>query len=132
MHDLKLKSSIVDRWQVAKTIKPSQRGAVKLARKHGDELLCVRYRVNPDGTERITTVELVVERAVIQKRDDPVVSFKIRHDEIELRRRVMAKGGKYDGKNCMWKLKRSEVLRMGLKKRIAVTDEELRKEQVEP
>ena len=129
---LKTKSAALDQWRVAKKIKPSERGATKLARLHGNELLCVRYRENPDGTERLTTIELVVERAVIQKRDDPVVSFKLKQDEVELRRLVMAKGARYDGKNYMWKLRRSEVLRMGLRSRIAVTIDELYQEQVQP
>jgi len=66
-----------DEWRVAKKIKPRQRGALKLTRSYGAELLCVRYRENTDGTALLTTAELVVERTVIQKRDDPIVSFKI-------------------------------------------------------
>ena len=73
-----------------------------------------------------------MERAVIQKLDDPVVSFKLKQDEVELRRLVMAKGAKYDRKNFMWKLRRSEVLRMGLRSRIAVTIDEIYQEQVHP
>jgi hypothetical protein len=132
VHRLKSKSAQLDEWRVAKKIKPSQRGAIKLARSYGSELLCVRYRENPEGTERLTTVELVVERVVIQKRDDPIVSFKIRHDELDLRRLAMSKGAKYDPKNFMWKLPRSEVLLMGLKSRIAVTLDALYQEQVHP
>ena len=130
VHQLKAKAEELDQWRVAKKIKPSQRGAIKLARHHGKELLCVRYRENPDGTERITTIELVVERAVIQKHDDPIVSFKLKQDEVELRRLAMAKGAQYDGKRFMWKLRRSEVLRMGLRHRIAVTVDQIYQEQV--
>lgn len=132
VHHLKSKVERLDEWRVAKKIKPSQRGAIKLARSYGTELLCVRYRENPEGTERLTTVELVIERTVIQKRDDPIVSFKIRQDELELRLQAMARGAKYDGKHYMWKLPRSEVLRMGLKSRIAVTHAELYQEHVHP
>ena len=132
VHRLKSKSDRLDEWRVAKKIKPSQRGAIKLTRSYGAELLCVRYRENPDGTERLTTVELVVERAVIQKRDDPIVSFKIRQEELELRHLALSRGATYDGRNYMWRLRRSEVLRMGLKSRIAVTAEELDQEQVHP
>lgn len=130
VHQLKAKAEDLDQWRVAKKIKPSQRGAIKLARLHGKELLCVRYRENSDGTERLTTIELVVERTVIQKRDDPVVSFKLKRDEVELRRLAMSKGAKYDGKSFMWKLRRSEVLRMGLRNRIAVTVDQIYQEQV--
>jgi hypothetical protein len=118
------------RWRVAKKIGLGQRGAVKLARTYGEALVCLRYRENDDGTERLTTVKLVVERAVIQKRDDPVVAFKIKPEEIELRRLAQARGAKYDGKNFIWKLARSQVLRMGLKARIAVRPEDLHQEQV--
>lgn len=131
-HRLKAQAEDLGQWRVAKKIKPSQRGAIKLARLHGKELLCVRYRENPEKTERLTTVELVVERVLIQKHKDPVVSFKIKQNEVELRHLAIAKGAKYDGKNVMWKLRRSEVLRMGLKNRIAVTDDELFQEQVHP
>lgn len=132
VHLLKAKTEELDQWRVAKKIKPGQPGAIKLARAHGQEMLCVRYRENPDGTERLTTVELVVERVVIQKRDDPIVSFKLKQDELELRRLAMSKGARYDGKNYMWRLRRSEVLRMGLKHRIAVTNDEHHQEQVHP
>ncbi len=132
VHRLKSKTDRLEEWRVAKKIKPSQRGAIKLARSYGSELLCVRYRENPEGTERLTTVELVVERVVIQKRDDPIVSFKIRQDELDLRRLAMSRGAKYNGRTYMWQLRRSEVLRMGLKSRIAVTEQELLQEQVHP
>jgi len=79
---LKTKTDRRDEWCVAKKIKPSQRGALKLTRSYDAELLCVRYLENTDGNERLTTVELVVERTVIQKRDDPIVSFKIRQQEL--------------------------------------------------
>ena len=118
------------RWRVAKKIGPGQRGAVEFARLHGEALLCVRYLKNADGTERLTTAELVVERAVIQKRDDPIVAFKIKPEELELRRLAQARGAKYDGKNFMWNLARSKVLRMGLKTRIAVRPEDLYQEHV--
>ena len=132
VHQLKSKTAPLDRWRVAKKINPSQRGAIKLARAHGAELLCVRYRENPEGTERLTTVELVVERVVIQKRDDPIVSFKIKQEETDLRRLAMAKGATYNGRTYMWQLRRSEVLRMGLKNRIAVSDEDFYQEHVHP
>jgi hypothetical protein len=129
VHRLNSKARDLGCWRIAKKIKPSERGAIKLARTHGSELLCVRYRENADGTERITTVELIVERAVIQKREDPVVAFKLKSEESELRQMVQAKGGRYDGRRHMWKLRRSEVIRLGLRSRIAVTVDQLYQEQ---
>ena len=131
VHRLKSKAENLDSWRVAKKIKPSERGAIKIARNYGSELLCVRYRENPDGTERLTTVELVVERVMIQKRDDPIVSFKIKAEEIDLRHLAQSKKATYDSRNQMWNLVRSEVLRMGLRSRIAVTIDQLYQEHVD-
>lgn len=119
-------------WKVAKKIKPDQRGAIKLSRIYGVELLCVRYRESPDGSERLTTIELIVDRATIQKRHNPIVAFKIKHDELELRRLAQAKGAKYDARARLWHLERIEVLRMGLRDRIAVPYEQLLQEHVHP
>lgn len=118
-------------WRVAKKIKPGQRGAIKLARRHGAELICVRYRESPDGLERLTTVELVVERCPIQKRRDPIVLFKLKRGERELYRRARALGAQQDPLTGMWKLARSKVLSLGLFRRIAVTQEELDREQLD-
>jgi len=92
VQSLKTKTARRDEWRVAKKIKPHQRGALKLTRSYGTELFCVRHRENTDGTERLTTVELMVERTVIQKRNDPIVSFKIRQEELELRHLAMSRG----------------------------------------
>jgi hypothetical protein len=113
-------------------MKPDQRGAIKLARVHGNQLLCVRYRENADGDERLTTIELVVERAVIQKRADDVVSFRIKPGEVELQAIARSKGAIFDGKTKMWKLKRREVLRMGLRHRIAMPLSQIFQEHVLP
>ncbi len=132
VHLLKTQKTDPTAWQVSKTIKPHQRGAIKLARAHGENLLCVRYRENTEGTERLTTVELVIDRVVIQKREDPIVLFKIRPEEHQLRRLAQSKGATYHGKNGMWRLKRSEVIRMGMKARIAVTRDQFYQEHVHP
>ena len=50
VHYLNTKGEDLSQWSVAKKINPAQRGAIKLARMHGNELVCVRYRENPQGT----------------------------------------------------------------------------------
>ena len=132
VHRLKSKTERLEDWRVAKKIKPSQRGAIKLARAYGAELLCVRYRENPDGTERLTTVELVVDRTVIQKRDDPIVWFKVKWEELDLRHQIMSLGARYDGSKYLWRLPRSEVIRLGLRARIVGIVGAPIKEQVRP
>jgi hypothetical protein len=41
-----------ERLRVIKRMAPHQPGAVKLARRYGKDLLCVRYRSDPDGLHR--------------------------------------------------------------------------------
>ena len=83
----------------------------------------MRFRENADGTARLSTVEPVVERAVIQKRDDPIGSSKIKPDGIEVRRLGPFQEVKYRGQNVMWTQVPSQVLRMGPKARIVVRPE---------
>jgi hypothetical protein len=110
------------RWPVRKTMAPTDRGAIKLERIYGGDLVCVRYRLNVVGDERLTTVELVVDRAVVERRNDPVVSFKIHPWEDDLRLRARQRGARFDPITRMWRLAKREVLRLGLRDRIAIED----------
>ena len=57
--------------RVVKKFSPSQPGAIKLARRYGASLVCVRYRESMDGVTRFITVELLVfDRAVESVRED--------------------------------------------------------------
>lgn len=47
---------------VKRSLAPGAPGTRRLALLHGADLVCVRYRETADGTVRLTTVELVVER----------------------------------------------------------------------
>jgi hypothetical protein len=117
-------------WGVSKTMRPGQRGAILLARQYGAKLVCVRYRESRDGDLRITTVELIVERAVVQRRLDALVSFKIHPHEHALLREAHRRGATLDPKTQLWRLPRQDVLRMGLRRRIAVSLEQMLREQV--
>jgi hypothetical protein len=50
-----------DPLRVVKKLSPAQPGAIKLGRRYGDALLCVRYRHDNNNQYRYTTVELIVE-----------------------------------------------------------------------
>ncbi len=102
---------------------PGQPGAIKLQRRHGDALVCVRYRLSEDGGERLTTIELVVERTAVEKRRDEVVAFKLHGWETQLQQLARSKGGRYDPRTRMWRMSRREVLRLGLRSRIATEDD---------
>ena len=48
-------------------------GSKQISARFGDDLVCVRHLVDPTGTRRVTTVELVVAEAAIQRKPSPLV-----------------------------------------------------------
>lgn len=89
------------RLRVAKTMAPDQRGAIKLARKHGAQLVCVRHRHDPTGRERYTTVELVVDRTPIVRRPVLVVGVRIGYAERRLQSLARRAGARWTPRrNC--------------------------------
>ncbi len=43
------------------TLRPGARGTIRLVRKYGKKLICVRYRYDGDTQKRVKTVELVID-----------------------------------------------------------------------
>ena len=106
-------------WAVSKTMQIHARGAIKLARKFGDALVCVRYRLSPDGAERMTTVELVVDRDTVQSKANPPVAVKIYPSESKLRAQAQAKGAWFNPQTRLWQMRQNDAHALGLAKRIA-------------
>ena len=94
-------------------------GAVKLTQKYGDALVCVRYRVSPDGAERITTIELELERVAVRRKANPVVTVKIYASETKLTAMAKAKGARFNGKTRLWRMHQNDAHALGLGDRIA-------------
>ena len=65
---------------------------MKLARKYGGDLLCVRYRLDADGSYRYTTVELIVDCVPVVKRPGRIVAIRVHYEETALRSTVPARG----------------------------------------
>jgi hypothetical protein len=106
-------------WPVTKTMQTDANGAVKLSRKFGEALICVRYRVSPDGAQRMTTVEIEVDRTIVQKKANPLVSVKIYASETKLISMAKAKGARFNGKTRLWRLHQNDAHALGLTRRIA-------------
>ena len=104
---------------VSKTIQADGKGAIKISRKYGDSLVCVRYHVSPDGNERITTVELELERSQIQKKLNPTVTVKIYASESALIGIAKMKGARYNAKTRLWRISKNDAQAMGITDRIA-------------
>lgn len=112
--------------RVAKRIAPTQPGAVKLAEQYGDRLVCVRYRHDPTGHHRYTTVELVVARNLVKPRSErqpqpkklQIVALRLRGTENELRKAVLAHGGVWNSEVRLWYLARTTAQALGLLDRV--------------
>jgi hypothetical protein len=115
----KTRASPAHSWAVGKTMQVDTPGALKLTRKYGDALICVRYRMSPDGSERITTIELEVDRVIVQRKANPVVSVKIYASESKLTAMAKAKGARFNAKTRLWRMHKNDALSIGLGQRIA-------------
>jgi hypothetical protein len=113
------RASTAHSWAVAKTMQVDTPGAIKLSRQHGDRLVCVRYRISPDGNERLTTIELVVDHVRVQKKSNPLVAVKIYASEHTLITRAKARGARFNPKTRLWRMLRNDAHTLGLANRIA-------------
>lgn len=114
-------STTLESTRVVKKMSPAQPGAMKLARRFGDALVCVRYRHDAQGQQRYTTVELVIECAPIQARGkaDAMVAVKLDYNEKPLHSVVRASGGRWDPAAKLWRMPRKVAKQLGLLARVA-------------
>jgi hypothetical protein len=88
--------------RIAKTYAPDQDGAKRFAKRHGDNLVCVRHRVSDDGLTRFTTVELLVETTPITTRKRSVIALQIPSTTKSMRSLLLACGATWDSKHKLW------------------------------
>jgi len=111
----------VGRTRVVKKMSATQPGALKLARRFGEALVCVRYRHDAEGQRRYTTVELVVDHAPIANRKpvrDRLVAVHIPFNDPPLRRQAQALGARWDEQVGIWRMLRSTAKQLKLLKQI--------------
>ena len=107
--------------RVVKRLNPSQPGAMKLTRRYGDALVCVRYRHTADGTHRYTTVELVVDDGLVAHRvspDETIVFVRFAFDDVKRRRCALSQGARWDARRRVWSMTVAAAKRLGWVKRI--------------
>lgn len=102
--------------RVIKKLAPDQNGAGRHHERHGDSLVCVRYR--EDAYQRYTTIELVVDTRPLPARDGIYVGVEIPFHQTQLRQRVKEAGGIWDNPAKLWRLLHSTALSLGLAERI--------------
>ncbi len=102
---------------VARTMGPGQRGAIKLTRRYGAALVCVRYRVSPRGRTRYTTVELLVDRRPVRARDpsERLVAVDLPRPSAALRAVLLESGARrIGGPDGRWLMTHATARRLGL------------------
>jgi hypothetical protein len=109
---------------VVKRMAPTQPGAIKLAEQYGEQLVCVRYRHDPAGRYRYTTVELVVAHGPVKPRSVrrapkiQIVALRLSHTEDDLRTLVRAHGAVCDRRTGLWYIPRTTARALGLLPRV--------------
>ena len=109
------------RTRVVKKLSGHQSGAIKLARRYGAALVCVRYRQDMQGLRRYTTVELVVDEAPVasKRADATMVDVRIGFGETDLREKLRTSGSAaWDAKRQVWRVKYRLVKQLGLGNRV--------------
>jgi hypothetical protein len=104
--------------RVIKRIAANSRGAKGLTARYGEQLICVRHRLDSTGTKRLTTVELVVSEATISRRPGPTVDLDVHPRDKELQAKLRAAGARWDKHELVWRIRRSTAVALGLKERI--------------
>jgi hypothetical protein len=105
--------------EITKTIQPGEMGSKQFHQKYGERLVCVRYRTDKQLQKRYTTVELIVAEKPLPGPRRPLMTWvKVNFDELELRGKVKAAGGKWLAEEKVWELGYEAAKRLKLKKRI--------------
>ena len=92
--------------RVAKTYSPDQNGAKRFALRYGDDLVCVRHRLNETGTVRHTTVELRVETTPVVSRARSIIAVRIAATDKNTRTVLLACGAQWQPRQKYWLLPR--------------------------
>lgn len=104
--------------RVARRIAPNQAGAKRFALRYGDQLVCVRHRLNAAGTTRFTTVELLVETTPVVPAGTRLVALRLGPGEKTTRSLLMACGAQWDKSKKVWFVARQVAQSLGLADRI--------------
>jgi hypothetical protein len=110
--------------RVLQTLGPQQTGAIKLARRYGDALVCVRYRGSANGGHRYTTVELIVDCMAVETRSgkaERIVGVRVGFDETQLCKKVRGSGTKWVARARLWRMPLRFGRQLGLLDRVVQT-----------
>lgn len=110
----------LQRSSIVKKLNPDQKGALRLAERFGDRLVCVRYRTDPESGRRFTTAEIVIEErgpiAPAPRHSLVRVGWK----ETELRRAIKELGGVWLQDKKLWQVPRDAVELLRIRNRVVL------------
>lgn len=110
-----------EQTRVVKKLSPKQAGALKLSRLYGNALVCVRYRHDAEKRFRYTTVELVVDRAPINRRKhslDALVVVRIPFSDTARQMQAQILGARWNARTRVWYMRHSTAKQLGLQNQI--------------
>lgn len=108
--------------EISKTLRPGDMGTRRHLEQYGEQLICVRYRIDKIAQKRYTTIELVVdEKPYIATKTDIFAWVKINYDEFEARQKLKTAGAKWLIEEKVWIVHYDTAKKLGLKKRIIKT-----------
>ena len=106
--------------RVVKTLWPPQSGTLGLKKRYGSQLVCVRYRQDPSGAYRYTTVELLIDHAVLRYQRSGKASYllpillPIPFWEHATRMKLLAQGAKWDHEEQAWAMSKATAIKLGV------------------
>ncbi|MEJ2637314.1 MAG: hypothetical protein P8184_18760 [Calditrichia bacterium] len=108
---------------IVRKLRPGQPGTKKWVNQYGEKLLCVRYRYNRDESQKLKTVEIIVEKSRWEPDGERIphnkmVDLHIKYGEISLGKLVKSAGGRWNKEKKLWELAYGEAVALGLKERI--------------
>ena len=109
--------------KIGRIVQPGQPGTKKLVERYGNNLLCVRYRYNEQKMMMYKTIEIIIDEKPWQGKNKKIsknksMDIRIGYNEVELRRRIKACGGRWDPHRKVWQLSYEKVKELDLLERI--------------
>jgi len=107
--------------RVRSILRPGQKGTKQLSQRYGDTLLFVRYRYDVQRRKRFKTVELIVSEAdwtPPPPTPETIVGVRVAREEAVLQGAIKKNGGRWDGRNRVWRLRYDQATRLNVVDRI--------------
>ena len=108
----------LQRSSIVKKLNPDQKGALRLAERFGDRLVCVRYRTDSESGRRFTTAEIVIEERASIAPAPRHSLVRVGWKKTELRRAIKEMGGVWLHDRKLWQVPRNAVKKLRIQDRV--------------